>query len=87
MSVPHVSVGGTISGPGPPDPELGYTLGLPDFSVDIDPGPGESFPRSGSMLVRPVILDESGVIPNGPGSANDCGTGSGEPSPRCEGVL
>ena len=50
------------------------------------------------MLVRPLLLDdcvlnpgrylpESGVIPDGPGSTNDCGTGSGEPSPGCEGVL
>ena len=56
--VPHppVSVGGIISGPGPP--ELGDTMGLPDFSADIDPGPGESFPWSGSVLVRPVILDD-----------------------------
>ena len=49
------------------------------FSADIEPGPGESFPRSGSMLVWPVILDdcvlnpgrylpESGAIPDGPGS-------------------
>ena len=59
---------------------------------------GESFPGSRSMLVRPLLLDdcvlnpgrylpESGVIPDGTGSTNDCGTGSGEPSPGCEGVL
>ena len=95
---PPVSVGGIISGSGPPEPELGDTLGLPDFSVDIDPGPGESFPRSGSVLVRPVILDdcvpdpgrylpESGVVPDGPGSANDCGAGSGKPFLRYGGEL
>ena len=94
----HFSVGGIVSGPGPPNPELGDTLHLPDFSGDIEPGPGESFLRSRSMLVRPVILDdcvpipgrylpESGVIPDGPGYANDCGTGSGEPTTRCAGVL
>ena len=98
VSDPLVSVGGIVSGPGPPDPELGDTLGLPDFLADIELGPRESFPRSRSMLVRPVILDdcvlnpgrylpEFGVIPDGPGSANDCGTGSGEPSPGCAGVL
>ena len=41
-----------VSGPGPPELELGDTLGLPDFSADIDPGPGESFQRgmrSGSI--------------------------------------
>ena len=57
VSDPHVSVGGIISGPGPPDPELGDTLRLPDFLVDIDPGPGEAFSSSGSMLVRRVILE------------------------------
>ena len=98
MPDPHVSVRGIVSGPGPPDPELGYTLDLLDFSADIEPGPGESFPRSRSMLVRQVILDdcvlnpgrylpEFGVIPDEPGSANDCGTGSWESSPRCAGVL
>ena len=81
---PHVSVEGFVSGPGPPDPELGDTLRLPDFLTDIAPGPGQSFPGSGSMLIRPVLLDdcvpnpgrylpESGVIPDGPGSTNDCG--------------
>ena len=95
---PHVSVGGIVSGPGPPDPELGDTLRLPDFSTDIDPGAGESFPVSGSMLVRSVLLDdcvpnsgrylpESGVMTDGPGSTNDCGTGSGEPFPVCEGCC
>ena len=50
------------------------------------------------MLVRPVILDdcvldprrylpESGVIPEGLGSANDCGAGSGKPFLRYGGVL
>ena len=96
VSDPHVSVGGIVSGPGPPDPELGDTLDLPDFSADIETGPGESLPKSGSMLVRPVILDEcvlnprevsAGVVPDGPGSANDYGTGSGEPTPRCAVVL
>ena len=67
--------------PGPPDPELGDALGLPDFSPDIDPGPGVSFPRSGSILIRPVILDD--CVPN-PGRYLP---ESGEPSSRCEGVL
>ena len=49
MSDPPVSVVGITSGPGPPKPELVDTMRLPDFSADIDPGPGESFPRSGSM--------------------------------------
>ena len=35
---PPVCFGGIISGPGPPEPELGDTLGLPDFSVIQDPG-------------------------------------------------
>ena len=63
MSDPHVSVGGIVSGPCPPDLVLGDTLDLPDFSVDIETGPGKSFPRSGSMLVRPVILDECVLNP------------------------
>ena len=82
----------------PPEPELGVILKLPDFSADIDPGPREFFPGSESMLVRPVILDnsvpdpgrylpESGVVADGPGSANDCGAGSGKPFPRYGGVL
>ena len=36
------------------EPELGHTLGLPDFSGDIDPGPEEPFLRSGSILAWPV---------------------------------
>ena len=32
-------------------------------------------------------LPESGVILNGPGSANDCGAGSGKLFPRYGGVL
>ena len=74
------------------------TLGLLDFSADIDPGSVESFPRSGSMFTRPVILDacapdprrsltESGGIPDGLGSANDCGAGSRKPFPKYGGVL
>ena len=50
------------------------------------------------MLVRPVILDDcvpdserylpkSGVILDGPGSANDCGAGSGKPFLRYEGCC
>ena len=39
------------------------------------------------MLNPGRYLPESGVIPDGPDSANVCGTGSGEPSPRCTGVL
>ena len=71
---------------------------LPDFSADIDRGPREFFPGSESVLVRPVILDhcvpdpgrylpESAVVPDGPGSANDCGVGSGKAFPRYGGVL
>ena len=97
-SDPPASVGRIISGPSPHEPELGVIFKLPDFSADIDPGPRESFPRSGSMLVRPVILDncvpdpgrylaESGVVPDGPGSANDYGAGSGKPFPKYGGVL
>ena len=67
-------------------------MGLPDFFADINPGPGESFQRSGSILARPVFLDacapgpgrslpESGGIPDGPGSADDFGSGSGKPFP------
>ena len=55
-------------------------------TADIDPVPGESFPRSGSMLSRPMFLDacasgpgrslpESGGIPDGPGSADAFGSG------------
>ena len=55
---PPVSVGGIIFGLGPPELELGDTLGMQDLIADIDPGPGESFQRSGSVLVRPVILDD-----------------------------
>ena len=36
------------------EPELGHTLGLPDFSGDIDPGPEEPFLRSGNILTWPV---------------------------------
>ena len=61
MDLP-VSVGIVVSGPGPP--ELGDTLGLPDFSSDIDPGSGESFPGSGNVLTRPNFLD---VYVPGPG--------------------
>ena len=97
-SDPPVSIGMIISGPGPPEPELGDTLGLTDFSADIDPGPRESFRRSGSMLTRPVILDvcaadparslpESGGIPDELGSADDCGAGSGKPFPKYGWVL
>ena len=97
-SDPPVSVGRIISGPSPPEPELGVILKLLDFSSDIDPGPREFFPGSESMLVRPVILDncvldrvrylpESGVVPDGLGSASDCGAGSGKPFPRYGGVL
>ena len=93
-----VSVGMIISGLGPPEPELGDTLGLLDFSADIDPGPGIFFPGPGSMSTRPVILDacapdpgrslpESGGMPDGLGSADDYGLGSGQPFPKYGGVL
>ena len=45
-----ITVSVVVSRPGPLEPELGNTLGLPDFSSDIDPGSGEPFPRSGSIL-------------------------------------
>ena len=34
---------------GPGLPKLGDKLRLPDFSSDIDPGPGEPFPGSWSI--------------------------------------
>ena len=54
-----------------------YTLCLSDYSGNIDPGPGECFPRLGSRLVNPVLqvncvpdlgrcLLEPGVSPNEP---------------------
>ena len=50
------------------------------------------------MLAMPVILDAcapdpgrslpvSGGMPDGPGSADDCGAGSGKPFPKYGGVL
>ena len=54
---PHVSVVGIVSGLGPPDPEFGDTLRLPDLSTDIDPGPGESFLRY--MLILYCVLCKS----------------------------
>ena len=67
---------------------------LPDFSKDIDLGPGESFTgvwenvdQDDCVPSPGRCLPESGVIPDGLGSTNDCGTGSREPSPGYEGVL
>ena len=46
----------THSGLDPSVRELGGTMCLPDHSADIDPGPGEYFPRLGIRLVNPVLL-------------------------------
>ena len=84
--------------PGPPEPELGDKLGLPDFSSDIDPGPGEPFPGFGSILAWPIFLlalalsprrslPESGGVPDRPGSADDLASGSGKPFPGYGGAL
>ena len=58
--------------------EHGDMLCLSDYSGNIDPGPGECFPRPGSRLVNPALLVncvpdlgkcllEPGVLPNEPG--------------------
>ena len=58
--------------------EHGDMLCLLDYSGNIDPGPGECFPRPGSRLVNLVLLVncvpdlgkcllEPGVLPNEPG--------------------
>ena len=46
----------THSGRDPSVRKLGDTMCLPDHSADIDPGPGEYFPRPSSRLVNPVLL-------------------------------
>ena len=76
------------SGPDLPVLEIWDKLRLPDFSSDIDPGPRESFQRSGSILAWPVFIDAlAEVIGRSPSFADDFATGSGKPCPRYGGAL
>ena len=63
-------------------------LRLPDFSSDIDPGPGEPFPGSGCKSAWQVFMNalelgpgmpspESGGIPDQPSFADKLDTRSG----------
>ena len=79
-------------------PELGDMFRLPDFSSDIDPGPGEPFPGSRCISAGPVFMNtlepgpgmpspESGDIPDQPSFIDKLDTRSGKSFPRYGGAL
>ena len=70
VSDPHVVVGGIVYGPGPPDPQLGDTLGLPIFfrrtlNRDLgNPSRGPGVCWSGQLFWMTVCRTPGGMCPS-----------------------